>query len=49
MTTLIIFAVVISIGLVLYFSKSKKKSTKGGQGGKEEENYQDPTKPIYKP
>lgn len=47
MTALIIFAVVIAIGLLLYF-KSPKKNTKGGQGGKEEENYQDPTKPIYK-
>ena len=47
MTALIIFAVVIAIGLLLYFKKSKK-DTKGGQGGKEEENYQDPTKPIYK-
>ena len=49
MTTLIIFAVVITIGLVFYFSKSKKKDTKGGEGGKEDENYQDPTKTIYKP
>ena len=48
MTALIIFAVVIAIGLVFYFSRGKKKDTKGGQGGKEEENYQDPTKPIYK-
>ena len=47
MTALIIFAVVISLGLLLYF-KNSKKDTKGGQGGKEEENYQDPTKPIYK-
>ena len=47
MTALIIFAVVIAIGLLLYFKKSKK-DTKGGQGGKEDENYQDPTKPIYK-
>ena len=48
MTTLIIFAVVIAIGLLLYFKKSKK-DTKGGQGGKQEEDWQDPTKPIYKP
>lgn len=26
----------------------KKKDTKGGQGGKENEEWQDPTKPIYK-
>lgn len=47
MTALIIFAVVIAIGLLLYF-KNQKKDTKGGQGGKDQEDWQDPTKPIYK-
>lgn len=46
MTALIIFAVVMAIGLLLYFKP--KKDAKGGKGGKEEEDYQDPTKPIYK-
>lgn len=48
MTTLIIILAVIAVGLFLYLKKTKKDN-KGGQGGKEEENYQDPTKPIYKP
>ena len=48
MTALIIFAVVIAIGLLLYF-KNSKKDPKGGEGGKEEEEWQDPNKPIYKP
>ena len=47
MTALIIVGVVIAIGLIFYLKKTKKNA-KGGQGGKEKENYQDPTTPIYK-
>ena len=49
MMTLILFGVVLTVGLLMYFfSKGKKQSTKGGQGGTPEEKPQDKTKPIYK-
>lgn len=48
MTALIIFAVVVTIGLVFYFSKGKKKDTKGGQGGTDLPENDNPNYPKQK-
>lgn len=44
---LIIAFVGVMVALAMWFTK-KKLDPKGGEGGKEEEEWQDPTKPIYK-
>lgn len=44
---LAIIIVVCMLGAYLYLRK-KKVTSKGGEGGKEKDEWQDPTKPIYK-
>ena len=44
---LIIAFVAVMVALAMWFTK-RKIDKKGGEGGKEEDEWQDPTKPIYK-
>ena len=44
---LTIILVAVALG-VYFYTKKKKTINKGGSGGTEKDNYQDPDLPIYK-